>query len=222
MTERWGPYGWKTLHSVAIMYPDRPTLTDAAVAREWLENFQKSIVCPYCKVHFEKMLQHFQRQFNIFESRHTFFWFSVKAHNMVNARLGKPQVKHYREAYHMYAQRDWSGERRYYAAYVRRTVQIESGIDGFETQRQIKVVADLELTRVPQWYRAADWSNNTITALLEVDPDVEADFKPEATRTIAQVSASAGGTSPPQRLPLVRGLMGHVLSAVRIPKSLLQ
>lgn len=216
MTDRWGPYGWRTLHSVAILYPDEPSLTDKAVVREWLEGFRASIVCPYCKAHFGKMLQTFQRQFDIFKDRHSLFWFSVKAHNMVNARLGKPQVKLYREVYDQYARRNLQGDRAYYVNYVKRTINFEQGIDGFEVQRNIKLVQALDATRIPEWTRGTDWSNNAITRAIEADPLLEVDFKPKETQVIA---GSAAPSTPAPRP--AGGLLGSILGGLRIPKVLL-
>lgn len=219
MTDRWGPYGWRTLHSVAILYPDEPTLTDKAVMREWLENFRASIVCPHCKAHFGKMLQQFQRQFDIFKDRHSLFWFTAKAHNMVNARLGKPQLKLYREVYEQYARRDWRGDRAYYVSYVKRTINFEQGIDGFEVQRNIKGVQALDVTRIPEWTRRTDWGINAISRALEADPELVVDFQPRETQVIAGAGAAQAPSAPAPRS--AGGLLGGILGGLRIPRVLL-
>lgn len=91
MTAVWGPLGWMTLHSVATLYPDRPTTEEQLLMEQWLAHFRDTITCPSCREHFTTLLANYRVTFpNMFSSRQTFAMFTFRAHNAVNRRLNKP------------------------------------------------------------------------------------------------------------------------------------
>jgi hypothetical protein len=91
MTAVWGPLGWMTLHSVSMLYPEKPTPTEQALVSSWLDMFRDTITCAHCKGHFTTMLQNYRMRFpKMLSSRQDFALFAFRAHNAVNARLSKP------------------------------------------------------------------------------------------------------------------------------------
>lgn len=91
MTSVWGPLGWMTLHSVASLYPDKPTEAERQLMTTWLDLFRDTITCPTCMAHFSEMLSNYRAQFpNMLYSRRDFLLFTFRAHNAVNKRIGKP------------------------------------------------------------------------------------------------------------------------------------
>lgn len=128
MTSVWGPLGWMTLHSVSMLYPEKPTTSEKALLTSWLDLFRDTITCVHCKGHFTTMLQNYRMRFpNMLNSRQDFAMFVFRAHNVVNARLSKPvyatldecmvqlknniktrTTKEYRDAYLTHIRKYWS------------------------------------------------------------------------------------------------------------------
>jgi hypothetical protein len=80
-----------TLHSVASLYPDKPTEAERQLMTTWLDLFRDTITCPTCMAHFSEMLSNYRAQFpNMLYSRRDFLLFTFRAHNAVNKRIGKP------------------------------------------------------------------------------------------------------------------------------------
>lgn len=91
MTSIWGPLGWMTLHSVASLYPDKPSESERQLMTKWLDLFRDTITCPTCQGHFAEMLGNYRATYpNMLYSRHEFMMFTFRAHNEVNKRLNKP------------------------------------------------------------------------------------------------------------------------------------
>jgi len=91
MTSIWGPLGWMTLHSVASLYPDKPSEPERQLMIKWLDLFRDTITCPSCQGHFSELLAQYRAQFpNMLYSRSDFLLFTFRAHNAVNRRLNKP------------------------------------------------------------------------------------------------------------------------------------
>lgn len=82
--KKFGPYYWGTLH-LACLYSSNPGATKALV-----ESYLGTLPCPACRIHFSQVLQ--ELPFPTDGTRSDIFMWSVKVHNYVNVRLGKPQV----------------------------------------------------------------------------------------------------------------------------------
>jgi hypothetical protein len=192
MSKRWGPAGWKTLHSVALLYPDNPTPADRAAMDSWLNAFQNSLVCPDCKAHFTKMLAGFRKQFDFLASRHTFFWATCKMHNMVNVRLGHPQLTLYREAFAMYKNDPTLALiRDKYYKYVTVISAREHTLDSHITTRDVELMRRAESQVFRKW-GAPSWGSTTIDAFLEEDSEVEIELAAhDATRVKNAEKAAA-------------------------------
>jgi hypothetical protein len=79
------------LHSAASLYPDSPTESERQLMTKWLDLFRDTITCPTCQGHFTELLANYRAQFpNMMYSRNNFMLFTLRAHNAVNKRLGKP------------------------------------------------------------------------------------------------------------------------------------
>lgn len=84
--QKFGPYYWGTLH-LACLYA-----ADSATLKNFVDNFTGVLPCPACRIHFNKVLEMFP--FPDQGTREDFFKWSVLVHNVVNERLGKPQISH--------------------------------------------------------------------------------------------------------------------------------
>jgi hypothetical protein len=182
----WGPYGWKTLHSVAALYPDAPSVTDKGHMRNWMESFASTITCPTCQVHFKDMLHAFGAQTDIYASRHALFWFSIKVHNMVNARMGKGQIVRYADAYEAYKAKDELATRQYYYRYISQVAVMEQGVDGMVVSKRVGQMSRLDAQLFQSWFKSTDWNATGIAQLLLVQPDVTCNVPLEA---VAQFNA---------------------------------
>lgn len=131
MTAVWGPLGWMTLHSVASIYPEQPTVAEQQLVSMWLELFRDTITCHHCRSHFTEMFDLYRQKFpRMFRSRQEFMTFTFRAHNTVNRRLNKPiystvadcmdvlrnnvknrTAREYRTAYLTHIRRYWSSMR---------------------------------------------------------------------------------------------------------------
>lgn len=204
--DHWGPYGWKTLHSVAILYPDEPSKQDKELMRTWLTNFTATITCPFCKEHFEQVVAAYGKTSDIFANRHNFYWFTIKAHNTANAKLNKSQIVRYADAYAMFKARDETPVRQYYYTYIGQVAVMEQGVDGFLQARKASSMQQADGSVFQAWFRATDWADNSITRVLAANPEVKVDVQLQApqARTSVLPTFSGGGWSI--------GLMNHAIA----------
>jgi len=92
-TKVWGPLGWMTLHSISMIYPEKPSYADMEILKKFMELFSRTISCPDCAGHFQRMFNNYKaRNPSWFASRNEFFLFVVRAHNTVNTRIDKPRI----------------------------------------------------------------------------------------------------------------------------------
>jgi len=76
---QWGPYYWAVLHIAALSNsPGFPAL---------VQLFPALIPCPTCSEDFRKIIKEYPPTGD-------YFTWSVDVHNMVNKKLGKPQVSY--------------------------------------------------------------------------------------------------------------------------------
>lgn len=80
---KWGPHFWMTLHIACLGCQDGKVLTD------FVEAYKEIIPCLSCREHFEQVLV----ENPVPEADDLFKW-SVDVHNIVNRRLGKPEVSY--------------------------------------------------------------------------------------------------------------------------------
>lgn len=83
--------GWVTLHTVALSYPEIPTIPERELMSSWLDMFRDTLTCVHCRGHFTELLAKYRTLFpGMLSSRQSFAVFTFRAHNAVNKRLNKP------------------------------------------------------------------------------------------------------------------------------------
>lgn len=80
---KWGPHFWMTLHVACLGCQDYKALS------KFVEGYVAIIPCLACRLHFEQVLIE-----NPVPEAGDFFIWSVDVHNIVNKRLGKPEVSY--------------------------------------------------------------------------------------------------------------------------------
>lgn len=102
----WGPALWRSLHIVALGYPDN--CADEATRdmvrydyKQFYENFWRVIPCKKCSVNYRQHLQELPPIDNYLSCRNDLFTWTVALHNIVNKELGKREysVEEAREFY---------------------------------------------------------------------------------------------------------------------------
>ena len=88
----WGRRAWKRFHIKSLYYPDNPTVYEKYDAKNFYElEFSKYIKCTSCKTHYNQIIKQYPIRL---ESRIALFYWTVDIHNLVNKKLGKPQISH--------------------------------------------------------------------------------------------------------------------------------
>lgn len=82
--KKFGPYFWGAIH-LACLYAD-----DINALGTFISSLAEVLPCAKCRVHFAQVLG--EHPFPTTGTRSEVFEWSVVAHNIVNARLNKPQV----------------------------------------------------------------------------------------------------------------------------------
>ncbi|KAG0352029.1 hypothetical protein BG005_008473 [Podila minutissima] len=79
---------WKLLHTMASRYPEKPKLDERAAMKQWIMLLSRLYPCGECATHFQLILKEHPPQTS---SRASLSNWSCGIHNIVNARLGKPE-----------------------------------------------------------------------------------------------------------------------------------
>lgn len=90
-TKIWGPHAWNFLHSVALAYPEKPSMADRNAYYRFFQDLGSVLPCHYCKLHYS---EHFvaSELTAALESRQLLFEWTVHLHNKVNKALRKPTL----------------------------------------------------------------------------------------------------------------------------------
>jgi len=166
MTKLWGPLGWMTLHSVSLIYPEKPTPEEQKLASKFLDLFANTISCPTCKSHFKNMYAIYLTIHPKFlNSRQSFATFVFRAHNTVNKRLDKPIPRTVAECLSTLktatSQTSFKQFRHAYIAYLARNWNQEQNGDGIITRGSVKEIQKI----VTQYWDLRD--DGTIPELQE-------------------------------------------------------
>lgn len=91
----WGPGVWNLIHMTAANFPCQPTPEDRRRYEAFLESLADVLPCAACRSHFRAMLEgrkgrSLQLTAQVLRDRFTLFDWTVRVHNAVNRRLGKP------------------------------------------------------------------------------------------------------------------------------------
>ncbi|KAF8930659.1 hypothetical protein BGZ58_008105 [Dissophora ornata] len=79
---------WKLVHTMASRYPVKPTQDERAAVKQWIYLLSRLYPCGECAEHFQAMLKDHPPQTS---SRAALSNWACAVHNIVNARLGKPE-----------------------------------------------------------------------------------------------------------------------------------
>lgn len=88
MTPELGQRLWRELHTFAWLYPDQPGADVQRAARAWLADFSRRL--PYgcsCRREWDTMVGLVPPPLT---SRAELYWWTVAAHDVINAKLRKP------------------------------------------------------------------------------------------------------------------------------------
>ena len=98
LTTAWGPATWISMHHFVAGYSNHPTPQDEENMNQYLYGIANNLPCEDCQYHFKNLLQQYPPDLS--SSCALTNWL-YEAHNMVNARLGKPQftIKQFQQKY---------------------------------------------------------------------------------------------------------------------------
>lgn len=86
----WGASLWRSLHAVAMGYPERPSAADTAAYRRFYADLHAVLPCQTCADHYKAYVSNNPITDRDIASADALFAWTVRLHNDVNARLGKP------------------------------------------------------------------------------------------------------------------------------------
>lgn len=87
----WGQYLWKSIHFIALGYPEHPTHDDISKYRIFFTILGDVIPCLKCSINYKKHLQELPIEKYMYNKDSLFEW-TVKLHNIVNMELNKNVV----------------------------------------------------------------------------------------------------------------------------------
>lgn len=91
--EIWGPKLWFFIHTVAINYPNNPTLFDKQKYLQFFKSLEHIIPCDKCKQGYIDKLK-LKPIENYMSSSKELFGYTIDLHNLVNISLGKKELSH--------------------------------------------------------------------------------------------------------------------------------
>jgi len=87
--ENWGPHLWKSIHYIALGFPDKPSYSDKDDYKTFFMNLDKVIPCFKCSVNYKKHLKELPSIDAFLTSNMKLFEWTWMLHNIVNRDLGK-------------------------------------------------------------------------------------------------------------------------------------
>ena len=96
----WGPALWKSIHIIALAYPDDPSQEDATRYKNFFHAFEHVIPCQVCRAHYAENLRSYPIEPHL-KSKHDLFSWTVEVHNLVNEQTRKEKIS-VAEAYAIY------------------------------------------------------------------------------------------------------------------------
>ena len=85
----WGSYLWKSIHFIALGYPDNPKEDDVRNYHTFYSNLWKVIPCVKCATNYKRHLEELPLDAHLISKKKLFEW-TINMHNIVNKELGKP------------------------------------------------------------------------------------------------------------------------------------
>jgi hypothetical protein len=90
--EVWGPVLWRAIHDMALAYPERPSPEDARSVEAFFRALPALLPCAACGEKLRAELLAEPVSGGPARSRAALYAWTVRLHNRVNARLGKPEM----------------------------------------------------------------------------------------------------------------------------------
>jgi hypothetical protein len=91
-TTFWGPYFWKTLHYIALSFPNEPSLEIKNNARALVNSLQFLLPCEFCRNHFSENIKIYPLTDEVLSSKVNFYLWIHNFHNIVNIASGKKEM----------------------------------------------------------------------------------------------------------------------------------
>ena len=88
----WGPSMWASIHAIAIGYPEHPSSVDAQAYRNFFANLHLVLPCQACADHYKEHWKANPINNKDLQSADALFAWTVRLHNAVNSKLGKPAL----------------------------------------------------------------------------------------------------------------------------------
>lgn len=88
--DHWGPYMWGAIHIVCIGAPTELSEEEKSQYKNFINSLPDVLPCASCGNHFQAVLTQDPVEQSL-SGRDALFAWSVRAHNAVNRRLGKPE-----------------------------------------------------------------------------------------------------------------------------------
>jgi hypothetical protein len=85
----WGPYFWKLIHNITVLYPENPSDTDKLMIIKFINSYLYLLPCGQCEAHFRSNLISFPLTNEYLVSRSKMVLWGIKMHNIVNTMLRK-------------------------------------------------------------------------------------------------------------------------------------
>jgi hypothetical protein len=92
----WGGHFWLVTHLSSLRYPENPTESDKRHFFAFYKNLQYILPCDGCCKGFQIILEQTKFGDKDLKNRDRLFAWTVKAHDMVNAKTGKPTGTHWK------------------------------------------------------------------------------------------------------------------------------
>jgi hypothetical protein len=86
----WGPQLWHSIHMIALNYPENPKASDKASYKTFFSDLGNVLPCVSCSSHYKAHLDELPIE-PYLDGHGSLFEWSVKLHNLVNAKVGGPQ-----------------------------------------------------------------------------------------------------------------------------------
>lgn len=182
MTSIWGPLGWMTLHSISLVYPEKPSQADKQLAKRFIDLLRDTITCPNCQQHFKIIYANYVSSHPDWaDSKFNMFLFVTRAHNTVNNRLSKPKpdsVKACLDAYRSATQNtSGPGFRQAYINYLLRNYGKEMSGEGYMHAASVR---EMQRINTEYWNSKTDESTSSF----------------EMNANVLELISEASGTRP--------------------------
>ena len=87
--EVWGPHLWKSMHFIALAYPNEPTDEQKTQYRNFYVNIHHLLPCSVCANNFKRHIIELPLTDDILKDKESLVKWTVDFHNLVNKETGK-------------------------------------------------------------------------------------------------------------------------------------